>query len=271
MRLAGWWLGSMLLLGACGDDREGGGFPAGGGALAGAGFGGGAGASGGASGNAGGGAAGGDAEECVALKATVRDFKVSHPDFEDFGGDEVQTGIVRNELGSDHKPVYAAAGPTQDTAGPEPFAQWYRDVDGINQPFAIEIPLSERSPGLFVYDNSQFFPVDGRGFGNEGNAHNYHFTTEVHTRFTYRGREQFTFTGDDDLWLFVNGKLAIDLGGLHRPKSATIDFDARAAELGLSVGKTYAMDIFHAERHTVESNFRIETSIECFAPPTILF
>jgi fibro-slime domain-containing protein len=69
----------------------------------------------------------------------------------------------------------------------------------------------------------------------------------------------------------VNGKLAIDLGGLHRPKSATIDFDARAAELGLSVGKTYAMDIFHAERHTVESNFRIETSIECFTPPTILF
>jgi fibro-slime domain-containing protein len=269
MRLAHLCLGSVLVLGACGDDREGGGFPAGGGALGGD-LAGGARPSGGSAGNGGPGA-GADEEECSALKATVRDFKVSHPDFEDFGGDEVQPGIVRDELGGDHKPVYAAAGPTQDTAGPEPFAQWYRDVNGVNQAFSIEIPLSERSPGLFVYDNSAFFPLDGRGFGNEGNAHNYHFTTEVHTRFTYRGGEQFTFTGDDDLWLFVNGKLAIDLGGLHQPKSATIDFDARANELGLTRGTTYPMDIFHAERHTVQSNFRIETSIECFVPPTILF
>jgi len=196
----------------------------------------------------------------------VRDFKASHSDFEDFGGDDVQTGIVKSELGADHKPVYAASGATADTSGPDPFAQWYRDVSGTNEAFPISIALAQTQPGLFVYDNSMFFPIDGQGFGNEGRSHNYHFTTEIHTRFKYNGGEVFTFRGDDDLWTFVNGKLAIDLGGLHSPKSQTINFDQRAAELGLTKGETYAMDIFHAERHTVQSNFRIETSIACFQP-----
>ena len=71
------------------------------------------------------------------------------------------------------------------------------------------------------------------------------------------------FRGDDDLWLFINGKLAIDLGGLHQPQQNILSLDARAAELGLVVGGTYAMDIFHAERHSTASNFRIETTIDC--------
>jgi fibro-slime domain-containing protein len=266
---------ALLLFTACSaDDQDGRGFLDGGGGVAGGSLAGGNPAGGSLAGGslAGGGAdAGQDEDACVLPKATVRDFKVDHPDFEDFGGDEVQPGIVESSLGSDHKPVYAATGPTEDTSGPDAFAQWYRDVNDVNQAFVIEIPLLAQTSGLFVYDNPAFFPIDGRGFGNEGNSHNYHFTTEVHTRFTYRGGEQFTFTGDDDLWLFVNGKLAIDLGGLHQPKSATVDFDARAAELGMRVGETYPMDIFHAERHTKDSNFRIETSIECFVPPTIVF
>jgi len=64
--------------------------------------------------------------------------------------------------------------------------------------------------------------------------------------------------------VFVNGKLALDLGGVHGAQEDTIDFDAQAGALGITPGNTYALDVFHAERHTSESNFRIETSIECF-------
>jgi fibro-slime domain-containing protein len=273
MRVGPWlsmYVFALLIAGggACGSSEKDGGFGDGDG-------------QGGASGVFGGNTAGGspgsggattvpsdedEEENCGNLSATVRDFKDSHPDFEKFGGDDVQSGIVKAELGGDHKPVYAASGPTPDTSGPDAFAEWYNDVSGTNEAFPITIVLNQTQPGLFAYDNANFFPIDGKGFGNQGREHNYHFTTEIHTRFKYNGGEVFTFRGDDDLWTFVNGKLAIDLGGLHTPKTQTINFDQRAAELGLTKGESYAMDIFHAERHTVQSNFRIETSIACFQP-----
>lgn len=208
-----------------------------------------------------------DGAECSgSLMAQVRDFKQAHPDFESFIGQGAYTGLVEVMLGEDHKPVYAHTGATPQTTGRENFDEWYRDVPGVNETFDELIQFEERGTGLFVYENTEFFPLDDRGFGNEGNAHNYHFTTEIHTRFTYSGGENFTFEGDDDLWIFVNGRLALDLGGLHGPLRDTVDFDAMADELEIEPGQTYAMDIFHAERHTSLSNFRIETSILCFEP-----
>ena len=204
---------------------------------------------------------------CGDLPVTIRDFSASHPDFETFSGNAAYTGLVADQLGVDKKPVYAAAGATPQTTGPAEFNEWYRDVPGTNQTFPIVITLTETSPGLFTYDNLAFFPIDNLGFGNEGNEHNFHFTTELHTRFLYRGQEVFTFTGDDDFWLFINNRLAVDLGGLHPSLSQTLDLDAAAGQLGITTGGTYDMDIFHAERHTTASNFSIATTINCFVVP----
>lgn len=198
------------------------------------------------------------------LMASVRDFSQSHPDFESSLGTD--PGIVQPMLGGDGKPVYAG-GSTGTTTGAGNFDQWYRDVGGVNITIPVQISLADQGDGTYIFDSSAFFPIDGQGFGDEGHIHNYHFTLELHTQFTYQGGEVFTFRGDDDLFTFINGRLGIDLGGVHGPLEGSIDLDAMAGELGIVPGGTYDLDFFFAERHTSESNFRIETTIGCFQPP----
>jgi fibro-slime domain-containing protein len=210
-------------------------------------------------------------DDCGEIVAIVRDFSpATHADFERalsfdwsslFG--EGQKGIVKPMLENGY-PAYAAAAATASTAGPAQFYQWYVDTPGVNMRFEVRIALTEDTPGHFVFDSNAFFPIDGMGFGNESNPHNFHFTTEVRTKFTYKGGEVFKFRGDDDLWLFLDGALALDLGGLHGALEGTVMMDQVATQRGWVVGQTYAMDIFHAERHTSESNYRIETTIDCF-------
>jgi fibro-slime domain-containing protein len=252
-RFAALALSAALGLAGCGDDGGGGGDHDGGangtdGALIDA---------------AGPGADAAD-DQCGVLNAVFRDFRADHPDME--ANIATVKGLVEDDLGSDGKPVYAPDGPTEVTAGKEEFDQWYRDVDGVNLRFEMPLVLEETPPdsGVFVFSDDTFFPLDGLGWpGEEIQGHNFHFTTEIVGTFEYRGGEVFTFTGDDDVFVFVNGKLALDLGGVHAPQSDSIDFDAEADELGITTGNTYPLHVFHAERHTSMSNFRIETSIDC--------
>lgn len=191
------------------------------------------------------------------LVATVRDFKISHPDFETFLGND--QGIVQSTLGSDGKPVYAGTSGNPTTTGQTNFDQWYHDIPGVNLNTTITLTANETSPGsgIYTYTNNSYFPVDNQLFGNEVNNHNFHFTTEIHTLFTYTGTGSFSFTGDDDVWVFINNQLAVDLGGVHATEFGSIDL----ASLGLTSGSTYTLDLFHAERHTTASNFSFSTSL----------
>lgn len=206
------------------------------------------------------------------LPVVIRDFKYTHPDFEYRIG--VDEGIVDENLGADGLPVYAnPGGTTRTTTGEYNFNQWYRDVPGIN----IRIPKTitiTRDPDstIWEYRNSSFFPIDGEGWGNTDEnlncpTHNYHFTLETHLTFDYNGGETFTFKGDDDLWLYIDGKLVIDIGGVHSVIEKSVNIDDVADELGLVPGNRYSFDLFFAERHTTQSNFMFQTNMELECVP----
>jgi fibro-slime domain-containing protein len=208
----------------------------------------------------------------IVLQGTLRDFKATHPDFEEntvSGGFQygVDPGIVQNVIGSDRKPIYVGQGPKKSTSNTTNFNQWYTDVPDVNTKMTYPITLADPDGDkIYTYNNQNFFPLDGKLFGNEGRSHNYHFTYEIHSQFTYipgtsTKPRKFKFIGDDDVWVYINDKRVIDLGGVHGAATQEINIDSLATSLGLVSGRTYKFDFFFAERHTTQSTFQIETSI----------
>jgi fibro-slime domain-containing protein len=212
---------------------------------------------------------------CNEIVGIVRDFKGfgqpgGHPDFQRYAGSAPTVGLVEPTLGADRKPVYASKcevgtmpldaaacpyGP--QTTSKMAFDQWYRTIDGVNAAYQLSFIFVPNN-GVTTFEAEHFWPVDSLDGGKKNGA----FTTELHMKFKYRGGEKFTFRGDDDLWVFVNGKLALDLGGLHPPADGTIDLDTMAAKLGITPNNSYDIELFNAERFDAGSTFRVDTNFE---------
>jgi fibro-slime domain-containing protein len=230
---------------------------------------------------------------CGVLVGVVRDFNTKgldkHPDFESFSGSGAAKGLVAPSLDAERKPIYASQCeelpdetlcPTgQQTTSKAAFDQWYRSTPGTNYAYLLYFQM-EPVGNVVSFQSDNFVPVDNVGFNDttlakvddmgDGLEHNYGFTTELHLKFKYSGGETFSFIGDDDVWAFINGHLAIDLGGLHPASTDSIVLDDRAAELGLVKGNVYPLDLFQAERHSTGSHYRIDSTlsfVDCGSVP----
>lgn len=108
-----------------------------------------------------------------------------------------------------------------------------------------------------------FMPLDGKGFRSEGkkdldgNFHNYAFCMEMHSQFEHTSGMNFVFNGDDDVWLFINNTLVLDLGFIHASTIGMVVLD----DLPLTFGETYPLDFFYCERQTTGSSIDLITNL----------
>lgn len=205
-----------------------------------------------------------------------------HPDFQCYNGAE--TGMVQTELVAG-RPVRSATASRISSA--ESFDLWYRSDDDYNRTAAQQMTLSRIGEGTYRFDSESFYPLsspldgsaptgfpteglesllsDGGGGGNQ----NFFFTSEVRFWFEYGGTETLAFSGDDDVWVFINGRLAVDIGGVHGRLDGSITLSQCAsadptenapgcrAPLDLRIGGIYEAVVFQAERHTTRSQYRL--------------
>ena len=119
-----------------------------------------------------------------------------------------------------------------------------------------------------------FYPLDKLGYEQSGlltktsaidATHNGSFTLRGESQFVYKEASNlyFTFTGDDDVYMYINGVLALDLGGAHGRNSKTVNLnDLDATKYGLKEGQVATFTFFYMERCSDASTFGIETNME---------
>ena len=124
-------------------------------------------------------------------------------------------------------------------------------------------------------DESGFYPLEDLGYEQSGlltatskvnnGAKNGGFTLRGESQFVYNEASKlyFTFTGDDDVYMYINGTLALDLGGAHGRNSKTVNLnDLDPTKYGLKEGQVATFTFFYMERCSDASTFGIETNME---------
>lgn len=200
-----------------------------------------------------------------------------HPDFEPKKNDgKLVKNMVENTLDPDGLPVFkqSPSGTTENS-----FYMWYRDIPGINKTFCKTLQLNKKNqnPITYEYNSQSFYPLGiDEGFGKTPPYKvNGGFTDVINFYVLYNGDGRIDISGDDDIWVFINGILAIDLGGCHATEQASVNIKDSTItkeingksysykhnqEFDISEGQVVKVKIFHAERCASGSSLKLNVS-----------
>ena len=108
-----------------------------------------------------------------------------------------------------------------------------------------------------------FFPLDGVSRNEESENHNnYFFGMRYDVTFKigdYVGPLNYKFTGDDDLWVVLDGnKIVIDLGGIHQAAEKKVDL---WDYVGHNDENEHTLTILYMERGAGASNCQMEFTL----------
>ncbi|GEM_PF-1941015 len=136
-------------------------------------------------------------------------------------------------------------------------ASWWRPGPGVVIT-KDSLTFKHKGDNVYEYLNRSFFPA---GAGNYG------FAVHMQRKFKYVSAgtktQIFSFAGDDDAFVFLNGNLVMDLGGIHNPRFAFFVLGTEADRYGIKEGDDVTIDFFQAERMPSGSQAIISTSVPC--------
>ena len=142
-----------------------------------------------------------------------------------------------------------------------------------NQGWSQNVNSSSQAGAGNVSNTYGFFPFNENTIACSASNYNYGFGTKLEFKFRLTedgmviasdGKTefpiQFTFSGDDDVWVYVDGKLALDVGGAHGRVTGTIDFRGNGTTKTATVSRTKVSQGSSTEGSNITNRFEISGS-----------
>lgn len=132
--------------------------------------------------------------------------------------------------------------------------------------------VKDQNGNTLTTEGADFYPLDGDrklNYENSETAHNYFFGMRYDVSFKigdYVGPMNYEFTGNDDLWMLLDGKLVLDLGGIHGAADGTVDIWEKLGKTADQLTseekeQEHTLTVLYMERGAGESNCKMKFTL----------